>query len=289
MGPARRMPRKPWGLVLMGGGARGLAHIGVLRVFDEAGLRPKVITGTSMGALIGAFYASGMTPDEIERLTSGLGRKGPPGRASFPRGPLTMRQFFERVMLGTRADQILRSLGIDREDRVEAILKRIVGGLRIEDLPIRFGCNAVDLLGGREVVFTRGPLRSALRATMAFPLVFDPARRRGGLLIDGGVLDNAPVSLARRLGAARIVAPDVRRPLRTVSASSIKHPLQILGRINDITRDRVNERSLVQADLVFRVHVEARTFDFSQTKKIIERGRRAAQRSLPAIRRLVRS
>jgi len=287
MSPARAKSRKPWGLVLMGGGARGLAHIGVLKALDEAGLSPRIITGTSMGGLVGAFYASGMTPAEIEKLTSSFGDRGSAHRRFLPRRPQTMQRSFEQLMLETRADHLLRNLGIDRGDRVEVIIRRIVGGLRIEDLRIRFACNAVDLLGGREVVFTGGPLYPALRATMSFPLVFEPARKRGRVLIDGGLLNNVPVDLARRLGAGKVVAPDVHRPLRKVPASSVRNSFQLLSRASDIVRVLATERGLEQADLVFRVGVEARTFDFSQTRSIIEKGRKAAERNLPAIRRLI--
>ncbi len=271
----------------MGGGARGLAHIGVLRALDDAGLPPGIIAGTSMGALVGAFYAAGMAPREIESLTADFRYNSVLDRRLLSRRPQTMRRFFEGLMLGTRADRLLRGLGIDREDRVEAVLGRIVGGLRIEDLPIPFACNAVDIVTGREVVFTSGPLRKALRATMAFPLVFEPARRQGRLLIDGGLIENVPVEIARGLGARKVVAPDIHRPLREIPASSIRNVFQLLARTSTVVLTRATERQLERADLVYRVEVDVATFDFSRTRAIIDKGKKATEANIAAIRRLV--
>jgi len=287
MGSARSRSRRPWGLVLMGGGARGLAHIGVLHALDDHGLAPDVIAGTSMGALVGAFYAAGMTPREIESLTADFRYNSVIDRRLLSRRPQSMRRFFEGLMLGTRADRLLRSLGIDREDRVEAVLGRIVGGLRIEDLPIPFACNAVDIVTGREVVFTSGPLRNALRATMAFPLVFEPARRQGRLLVDGGLLDNVPVEAARGLGARKVVVPDTHKSLREIPASSIRNVFQLLARTSTIVLTRATESQLERADLVYRIEVDVATFDFSQTRAIIAKGRKATEGNIAAIRRLV--
>jgi len=273
----------------MGGGARGLAHVGVLQVLDDAGLVPGVIAGTSMGAIVGALYASGMTPWEIANLAVSFPYGRFIDRKLLSRRPQTMQRSFQQMMLGTSADRVLRSLGIDRKDRVEVVLGRIVGGLRIEDLSIPFVCNAVDIVNGRGVVFTRGPLRKALRATIAFPLVFDPARNRDRLFVDGGVLDNVPIELARNLGAGKVVGPDIHKPIRGVPASSIRNIFQLLSRTSTIVLTRATEGRIQQADLVYRVPVEVATFDFSRTRAIIDKGRNATERNLAAIRRLVKS
>lgn len=272
----------------MGGGARGLAHIGVLQALDRAGLTPGVIAGTSMGALVGGFYAAGMTPQEIAELTLRLPYNRLIDRRLFSRRPQRMQTYFKQLMLGMATDRLLRGLGADREDRAEAVLGRIVGGLKIEDLGIPFACNAVDVVSGRSIVFTRGPLRKALRASMSYPLVFDPVRIGGRLLVDGGLLNNVPTDLARGLGAARLVAPDIQRPLRRVSVSSIRNVTQLVSRITDIVGTHAVESQLKRADLVYRINVDVATFDFSQVRRIIDIGRRATEKNLPAIRELVR-
>ncbi len=287
MGARKKPGRKPWGLVLMGGGARGLAHIGVLQALEAAGFVPDVITGTSMGAVVGAFYASGIRPAEIEVLTTGLSYSKFIHDRLLAAGPQSMAAFFQRMMLGTRTDRLLRSLGFDREDRVEAFFDACVGGRRIEDLPIRFACNAVDLLSGREVLFTSGPLDKALRATTAFPLVFYPARSREGMYVDGGVLNNVPIEAARALGARVVVVPDIHRPLRRVPVTEVDNVLQLLNRISALVLTHSTERRLAGADLVFRVAGRVDTFDFSRPGLIVARGRRAADENLPAIRALL--
>jgi NTE family protein len=271
----------------MGGGARGLAHIGVLQALDHAGLAPGVIAGTSMGAIVGAFYAAGMTPQEIADLAANLPYGSLMDRRLLGRRPLTMQGFFEKLMLGTATDRFLRSLGVDREDRTEAVLGRIVGGLKIENLPIPFACNAVDVLEGRSVVFADGPLCRALRATTAFPLVFDPVRNGSQLLVDGGILNNVPTDLARRLGAGKLVVPDIHRPVQRISLSNIRTPFRLMSRLSNIVLTSAAESRLERADLVYRIEVDFATFDFSQARRIIETGRRATEKNLPAIRDLV--
>ena len=247
---------KPWGLVLMGGGARGLAHIGVLQSLRSHHLEPGIIVGTSMGALVGGFYASGIAPSELEKLTVELNKNALFNKTPFSRRPQNMAAFFEGLVLGTRTDKLLRSLGVERQDRIEAVLERFVGNRRIEDLPIPFACNAVDILTGREVVFTRGLLRKALRATTAFPLVFEPARSQGALFVDGGLLNNVPVEAARALGARRVIVPDSHRPLKRIPAASLRNIFQLLNRVSATVLANSTEGRLEQADLVYRIDAD---------------------------------
>jgi NTE family protein len=241
-----------------------------------------------MGALVGAFYAAGMTPQEIADLTVNLPYGSLIDRRLLARRPQTMQRFFERHMLGTTADRFLRSLGVEREDRTEALLGRIVGGLKIEDLHIPFACNAVDVVNGRSIVFTRGSLRRALRATTAFPLVFDPVRNGSQWLVDGGILNNVPTDLAHRLGAGKLVVPDIHRPVQRISVSSIRTPFHLMSRLSNIVLTRAAESRLEHADLVYRIEVDFATFDFSRARRIIDKGRRATEKNIPAIREHVR-
>jgi len=271
----------------MGGGARGLAHIGVLQALDHAGLTPGAIAGTSMGALVGALYAAGIRPQEIADLTINFPYGSLIDRKLLARRPQTMQRFFERHMLRTTTDRFLRTLGVEREDRTEALLGRIVNSLKIEDLHIPFACNAVDVVEGRSIVFTRGSLRRALRATIAFPLVFDPIRNGSQWLVDGGILNNVPTDLARQLGAGKLVLPDIHRPVQRISVSSIRTPFHLMSRLSNIVLTRAAESRLEQADFVYRIEVDFATFDFSQARRIIDKGRRVTEKNLTAIRELV--
>ncbi len=272
----------------MGGGARGLAHTGVLQALDHAGLTPGIIAGTSMGALVGAFYAAGMTPQEIADLKVHLPYDRLIDRRPLSRPPQTVQRYIKQLMFGMATDRLLRGLGADREDRAEAILGRIVGGLKIEELRIPFACSTVDIVSGQSVVFTRGPLRKALRAAISYPLVFDPVRSRGQLLVDGGLLNNVPTDLARRLGARKLIAPDIHRSLRHISVSTIRNARHLVSRIIEIVGTHAVESQLGGSDLVYRINVDVETFDLSQTRQIIDKGRKAAAKSLLAILKLVK-
>jgi len=172
------------GIALSGGGARGFAHIRVLRVLVEAGWRPEIVTGTSAGGIVGGLFAAGLPPEAIEALARRIGwrmfmRLDPNGNA----------------LVGT--------------ERWARFLREAVGDVRIEDLPIRFAAVAVDLDTGEEIWIDRGPLVEAMLATSAFPGVFPPVWWEGRRLVDGGVLNPLPVDAARALGATFVIGVDL--------------------------------------------------------------------------------
>ncbi len=178
--------RRPYrlGIALSGGGARGFAHIRVLRVLVEAGWRPEIVTGTSAGGIVGGLFAAGLPPEAIEALARRIGwrmfmRLDPNGNA----------------LVGT--------------ERWARFLREAVGDVRIEDLPIRFAAVAVDLDTGEEIWIDRGPLVEAMLATSAFPGVFPPVWWEGRRLVDGGVLNPLPVDAARALGATFVIGVDL--------------------------------------------------------------------------------
>lgn len=201
------------GLVLGGGGAFGAAHVGVLQVLAERGIRPGIVTGTSSGALIGAAYAAGVELDALDRAARGF-RWGAIARWSLaPRWGL----------LDTTAivDAVSRTLG---EDPL------------IEDLPRRFAAFATDLRTRRGVILDSGPLSLALRATVAVPGLLPPVRRGRELLADGGMIDNVPVAAARAMGASCVIVVRLHakwenvRMMRTVTrtAELVEDPSVVL-------------------------------------------------------------
>lgn len=172
-------------LVLGGGGARGLAHIGVIRAFEERGIGVKAIAGCSMGGIVGAFLASGHDADEMEEIARGIGYEaflsfGEPG-------------------------------GIVGGDRIEKLFSEHLPE-RFEDLELPLLVTAVDVQPGELVVLSEGPLALALRATSALPGLIAPVRSGPRVLVDGGLLNNLPVDLARTMGHAPVVAVDVAAP-----------------------------------------------------------------------------
>jgi NTE family protein len=279
---------KPWGLVLMGGGARGLAHIGVLRVLGRNDLIPDVITGTSMGGIVGGLYAAGFSADKLAAMAEGLGPDG--AIEKRVRRGLFKRQgnLFEYLMQSEYRNRLLKNIGLEKEDAIEGYLKALVGDVRIESLPIKFVCNAVDLVTGREVFFCKGKLATALRATMSLPLLFPPARVGKMILLDGGVLDNAPVEAARQAGAGVTVLVDIHRPLRKVRPGKVTNTLQVIQRMIEMARAGPNETKTRLADFVLRVPVDVETLDFSDPRKIVRMGERTAAAKLEDLKKAIR-
>ena len=279
--------KKSWALVLMGGGARGLAHVGVLRVLEKNGLVPDIITGTSMGAIVGGLFAAGLSGARLTEMLGGLSLDNyvdkPAHRNHFKRP----KNLFEYVMLSDYKNRFFSKMGLGKEDAIESYLKSCVGDVRIEDLPIKFVCNAVDLVSGKEVLFTEGVLAKALRATMSLPLVFAPVRMRGMLLLDGGVLNGAPVEAAEKAGAEVTVLVDIHRPLKKMAPEKIKNTFQVVQRMIDVAWAASFEERARHADFVLRVPVDLGTLDFSEPRRIALKGERAAAANLQRIKEAI--
>lgn len=209
-------------LVLGGGGARGAAHIGLLRVLERERVPVDCIVGTSMGAIVGGMYAAGYSADDIESILEGvdwsdvLHDRTPREQRSVRRKQEDLRRL-GGVELGLRNGKITLPQGIIQGQRLELLLRRLmlptwqVG--HFDDLPIPFRAIAADVGSGEKVVFESGELAMAIRASMSVPGAFAPIRIDGRLLVDGGVLDNVPIDEARRLGAERLIVSRVGSPL----------------------------------------------------------------------------
>src|SRR6185503_3592653 len=182
--PAPGTARPRLALVLGSGGGRGFAHIGVLKVLDENGIRPDLIVGASVGAVVGALYASGMSAVQIEKLAYGLG----------------FFDFFDFNM-------ILKEPASGR--RTQELVGEHVGGRMIEQLPIAFAATATRERDSTLVAFNRGDTGIAVRASAASPGQFEPVRISGETYVDGDEASPVPIRAARRLGARVVIAIDV--------------------------------------------------------------------------------
>lgn len=178
-------------LALGSGAARGLAHIGVLRALAEAGVTPCAVAGSSIGAVVGGAFAAGRL-DALAEFVNGLDWRRSAHlflEASFPRS------------------------GLIEGRKIEEILRQLLGRRDISELPVPFRAVATDVTTGREVVIDEGDLVSAIRASISVPGIFSPARRKGAHLVDGGLVNPVPVSVARALGGVGVVAVNVSRGL----------------------------------------------------------------------------
>ncbi len=279
---------KTWALVLMGGGARGLAHVGVIRFLEKKGLIPDVIAGTSMGALVGGMFAAGLSGAKLTEMLDGLGLDRAAHKAQSRGLFRRPRSLFEYLLLTDTKNRFIHKIGANKkEDAIETYLRSCIGEARIEDLPIKFLCNAVDLVTGREVLFTKGRLDRALRATSSLPLVFAPIDMGPLLLVDGGVLNSAPVEAARAAGAEVAVLVDVHRPLKRVPKERLRSTLQLVQRTVEVATSASFEERTRHADLVIRVPVDQGVLQFSGPRRVATVGERAAAARFEDLKRAI--
>lgn len=222
--------REPLALVLSGGGARGIAHIGVLRVLDSLGVRPSLVVGSSMGALVGALYAGGVPVPQIDSIARtipfvSLFRRYAPITyltTGELRAPVVSRS--PTFVLEFRRGRPYLQSPVASEPRVNALINQLLlrPNLRaagdFDSLPIRFRAVATDMQSKKSVVLRDGDLAEAVRASIAIPVVFRPVDRHGRLLVDGSMSDDVPISVARELGARRMIVSDVSASLADSAA-----------------------------------------------------------------------
>jgi len=286
--PQEQSKRPKIGLVLSGGGARGLAHIGVLRVLEELKVPVDLIVGTSMGAVVGGAYASGRSVDELEVLVKGANWNAIlADRPARERLAIRRREDDERVPsriefgFDLQHGAMLPS-GAAGNSQLEATLTALLPASRAEEplrrLPIPFRAVATDLLSGAMLDQADTPLFQALRASMAVPGVFTPLRLNGRPLVDGGLVRNLPVDIARQLGADIIIAVNVGTPL--LEDSEITSAVTVANQMLNILTEQNVRRSLAELkpqDIVIDPDLRGMSFmDFSRADEAMETGRRAA-------------
>jgi len=255
--PTLRTPT--WGLALGGGAARGFAHVGVLQVLEENGLRPTVVTGTSAGSLVAAMYATGMKGAELERLALGM----------------------EEATLTDWSLPIL-GRGVLRGDALERYVRQAVGGRTLENMALPLGILATDLQSGRGVLFRRGDAAIAVRASSAVPGVFTPVLISGREYVDGGLVAPVPVSQARDMGAEVVLAVDISKG---PEVGPVSGALSVLLQTFDIMGQSINRYELAKATVVIRpALVGVGSADFGARAQSIAAGRAAMQAALPALR-----
>lgn len=277
------------GLALGGGSARGLAHLGVLRWLEEHRVPVDAIAGTSMGALIGGAYATGLSASQVQEALANADWEA----MMHPDVPYSSKAFRRkeddhdrpvRLELGLRKGLRMQS-GLSSGHRLGLLLSRISMPYsavdRFDDLPVPFRAIATDLDSGEIVVLDRGPLASALRASMALPATFDPVIRDGRRLADGGILNNLPTDEARALGVDVVIAVSVNAPRQVEPAESIQG---VANRAIRLMMQSLDEPRLSDADVVVLPNIVGiRASDFKRLAEIAERGYVAASQQAEAL------
>ncbi|WP_020675680.1 patatin-like phospholipase family protein [Geopsychrobacter electrodiphilus] len=288
--------KKRLGLALGGGAARGMAHIGVLQAFEEAKIPVDVVTGTSMGAIIGGMYASRPEVEPLRKkfeayLKSEVFRRS---RLDFAveRDQLNGGGLFFRFSQLARQKIFymlsLTTLAFVSQETTNQSFAFLLPDIDIEMMSLPFATSALDLHSCREVVLQRGSLRQAVAATCALPGVLPPVELNSQLLVDGGWINAVPIIPARDLGADLVIAVDVGCHLGELD--TVSSGLEVVFRADAAARNALSELQLTQADLVIRPDVgDNHWADFSRTDWLIRKGYEAANEQMPQIRALVNS
>jgi NTE family protein len=283
------------GLVLGGGGARGAAHVGVLKVLEREQVPICVIAGTSMGAVVGSLYAAGYRADEIEDIMetvdwSDVFEDDP------PRVELPMRRKEDQLrhllgfQLGFREGRIALPKGAIQGQKFMLMLRRLLLPVweveNFAELPIPFKAVATDILTGEPVVFDRGDLAAAVRASLSVPGAFAPIEVDGRLLVDGGLVDNVPIEIARSMGATRLIVVDVSSPLLT--REELGSPISVtLQMISVLIENRTREalQKLREEDVLIRPDMpDLSSAAFDRAGEGIAAGYVAAEQDVERIR-----
>jgi NTE family protein len=278
-------------LVLSGGGARGMAHIGVLKVLEQMKIPIDCIAGTSMGAVVGGLYASGMTAVEIESTIRSVDwqeafRDSPARRDLAFRRKQDDRNFLVRLPLGVKHGRILLPKGFIQGQKLQETLRQLTlpfgTNTNFDSLPTPFRAVATDLVTGNAVLLDKGDLAFAMRASISAPGVFAPAEMQGQLLVDGGLAENLPIDVARAMHADILIVSDVSFPLQPRAAldSALTISNQMLAIL--VRKDADRQRAtLGSADILIEPAIgTASSTDFSAAAGTVSAGENAARSQL---------
>ena len=251
-------PRPKVGLVLSGGGARGIAHVGVIKALHEKNIPIDYVAGTSMGAIVGGLYAIGMSPEDLEWAVKSVDwdkalNPGYPRQLKNYRQKQEEKDYFTELEIGISKEGAKSGVGLVGDHRVMLELQRLVGNFNVQDFddfPIPFRAVATDLNAGESYVMDHGDLAMAMRASMAVPLVFGPVKHQGRYLVDGGILKNLPVDVAKDMGADIIIAVNISSPLGQVNDSS--SVVSVTYQSIDVALIQNTKASEKQADIVIK-------------------------------------
>jgi len=251
-------------LVLGGGAARGFAHVGVIRVLEQEKVPIDLIVGTSVGSLIGAIYASNLNSFELEWTAFSLEKDN----------------ILDYAILST-----ITGMGPVKGDKLEEFVKNKVPVANIENLKLPFAAVATDLNRGTRIVIDHGSVARAVRASSAIPGVFNPVDHQGKLLVDGGVVDNIPISAARAKGADIVIAVDISE---NVANFNITNVVDVMLQAVTIMASETTKYRKKDADVLITPAVgNVGTFDFTQKKRCMQAGIDAAQKAIPEIKKKI--
>lgn len=288
--------RKKVVLALGAGGARGLAHIGAIRALERSGIPIDAIAGVSFGAIVGSLYSLERDIDAVEKmlrdyLESPLFQETTRDM-SLPSSDKNV-SFFEKIQAtiqkGYFFSRALRRQSVVTPETFVLHMRELVADHDFRDLSIPFRCSSVDLLSGNPIIFSDGPLLTALQASCASPGFFPPISLHGMLLVDGGVAEMMPVHLSRTFNPDYTIGVDVTRDIEPIiEEQDLHHSLDVVFRSYDITRDFTGVYTNRELDCIIRPNIGACLWsDFQLFDRYVQEGFQAAMAKIPEIRKRV--
>jgi NTE family protein len=262
--PVAETVRPKIALVLGGGAARGFAHVGVIRVLEQEKIPIDMIVGTSVGSLIGAIYAHDMNSFELEWTAFSLEKDN----------------LFDYTIFSA-----ITGMGPVKGDKLEEFVKTKVPAANIENLKLPFAAVATDLNRGTRVVIDHGSVARAVRASSAIPGVFNPVEHQGRLLVDGGVVDNIPISVAREKGADIVIAVDISENVVNFNITNVVDVM--LQAVTIITSENTKYKKKDADVLIAPAVGDVGMLDFTQKKRCMQAGIEAAQKVVPEIKKKI--
>ena len=288
------------GLVLGGGGARGAAHIGVLEVLEREHIPVCRISGTSMGSIVGGMYAAGYTPQEMDSIISELDWNDlfsdNPARGELPmrRKDADFRYLLD-FEVGYKKGHIITPAGVVQGQKLLLLLRRLLLSTwnvhDFDQLPIPFRAIATDIVAGKPVVFGSGDLALSIRSSMSVPGAFAPTNVDGQLLVDGGLMDNVPIDVARSMGATQLIVVNVSSPL--LQREQLSNPVAVLNQMVSALMEEKTQRQLdtlgANDVLITPALGDMSASEFNRGAEAIAIGRAAAEAALPRLKALAAS
>lgn len=280
-------------LVLEGGAALGFAHVGVLEWLEANRIPIDMVAGASMGGLIGGLYAAGYTPQEIRKIageadwTALLG-----GETKFRELAYRRKEdriaFPNRIELGISKEGVQLPAGFNEGHEIGLMLSRLALGYpslqSFDEMPTPFRCVSADLVSGKNKVWSSGLLNEALRSTMSIPAMFSPVRKEGGIYVDGGLLNNLPVDVAKQMGADLVIAVHLSKG--PVDPKKISSLIEVMGRSVSVVMGAAEMRTITQADVVLVAELAKYSLtDYAKNGEIVEVGKQAAEAKANILRR----
>jgi NTE family protein len=254
--------KKKVALVLSGGSARGIAHVGVVNILKREGFKFDLVVGTSIGSIVGAAYCLDLPLEEIEKIAL-------------------------KTTAMNLLDITISRMGLAEGNRLENIIRQAIGNRTFSDLKIPLAVTTVDIETGEELFFTSGDLVKTIKASCSLPGIFKPVELNGRLLIDGGMRQHMPTDIARGLGADFIVGVDVGFCVKTGKMNSM---LNIILQAIQIMGEELSKHQSSSANIIIKPNLGdgVDQMDFNKAAFIIKKGEEAAEEMLPALRRYLK-